>query len=145
MRRLWNLLALPLLIGAFVAGCGEEQFVVTGDSIQWVESMDVGYEEARTSGKPVMIDVYTDWCVWCHVLDQQVYSAASVVEKSKEFVSIKLNADENPEDAEALSIDGFPTVIFTDSEGKEISRIVGFVEAKEFAREMESALSKLGS
>jgi len=31
---------------------------------QW-NSFDVGMEQARTTHKKVLVDVYTEWCGWC--------------------------------------------------------------------------------
>ena len=35
--------------------------VLAKEKIQWAESMEKGFAEAKKTGKPVMMDFYTEW------------------------------------------------------------------------------------
>lgn len=35
-------------------------------------------KQAETENKLIFIDAYTDWCVYCHKLDKEVYSKPEV-------------------------------------------------------------------
>jgi thiol:disulfide interchange protein len=135
-RRVWILTAC--VMGALLIGCQNRNAAEQG-SIDWVESFEAGMKEAADTGKLVMVDLYTDWCGWCKRLDREVYTNGEVAKLAKDFVCIKLNPEKDPENGRKFKVQGFPTIIFTDSAGKEIRRVVGYKPADKFLKEMERA------
>jgi len=113
--------------------------------LKWVEGMDAGLKAAAAEKKPAMVDFYAEWCGWCKKLDEETYTDAKVKAKAQSFVCVKVDADEDKESASKYASEGLPTIVFLDSSGKEIHRIVGYKPAEEFLPEMETALSKAGS
>jgi len=92
-------------------------------------------EEIDASG--VIIDFYADWCIPCKELDAFTFSDPKVIEESKKFYTFKADMTKSLSDeVEALrnkyKIVGVPTVLILDSEGNEVKRITGFVNADEF-------------
>lgn len=112
------------------------------NSIDWQE-----YSESKLSGSigqtPVIIDFYADWCIPCKELDAITFSDAKVIEESRKFLSLKADMTKSlsPE-VESLrnkfKIVGVPTVLILDSNGNEINRITGFVNAEEFINIIKS-------
>jgi len=101
-----------------------------------------GAKAAAAEGKPMMVDFYTDWCGWCKTLDEETYSDAKVIAKSKEFVCVKVDAEKDKGSAEKYDVTGFPTILFLDSSGTKIHETVGYAPADEFLGEMDTALGK---
>jgi thiol:disulfide interchange protein len=63
--------------------------------IVWYNMTD-GYAKAKKEKKILVVDVYTDWCGWCKVMDKQTYENANVVKKMKKhFVAVKFNPEVN--------------------------------------------------
>src|SRR5512141_1409648 len=55
---------------------------------------DAGLAEAGRTGRPVLVDVYTDWCGWCKRMDRDVYARSDVSEYlNAHFVMVRLNAE----------------------------------------------------
>jgi thioredoxin-related protein len=51
-------------------------------------------ELQKKEPRKIMIDMYTDWCVWCKKMDQQTYSHPIIIEYlNKYFYPIKFNAE----------------------------------------------------
>ncbi len=117
--------------------------LVYGQGIKWYEDFDEGLAEAKRTGKPMMIDFYTDWCHWCDELDKKVYTNSDVIKLAKDFISVKVDADADEETKEKYRVNAYPTIIFTDYQGKEISKIVGYKKASSFAQSMSQALAKV--
>jgi thioredoxin-related protein len=63
------------------------------DKINWITLAEA--EKAfKTEKKTVLIDLYTDWCGWCKVMDQKTYSDPEVVRYINEhFLAVKLDAE----------------------------------------------------
>jgi thioredoxin-related protein len=104
-----------------------------------------GLKEAATAGKPVLVDVYTDWCTWCKRMDQDVYTRPEVRDYlSGHFVMVKLNAEYSTPArydgkqytsrtlAERFRVNGYPTTIFLRADGNHIANVPGYVPADRF-------------
>ena len=115
-----------------------------GAEIVWY-SYEEGMKIAQEQKKPVMIDVYANWCTWCKELDRVIYVDSDVIEVADEFVCIKINADKERTLAARYNPQGgVPAVVFLRSDGTEVHRIGGYPRggADAFLHEMMVALSK---
>lgn len=128
-------LLMALALGAYASEIG------------WVKAYGDAKTEAKTSGKLLMIDFYTDWCVWCKKLDSDVYPAAEVVKQSTNFVPIKLDAEKDADGirlAKKFNITGYPTILFIDADENLAYKIVGYSPAPAFASSLtKAAVSKV--
>ena len=107
-------------------------------------TMQEAMKLAKKEKKAIMVDFYTDWCVWCKVLDRDTYSDKKISEFADDhFIALRLNAEK--EDGEALAkqyqVAAYPTVLFFDASGKVLSRVVGYQDTGAFGRSMEIAVS----
>ena len=105
------------------------------NSVEWKPFTEDALTEI--SGRGVVIDFYADWCIPCKELDALTFSDPEVIELSKEFETYKADMTKSlsPEVEnirERFKIVGVPTVLILNSNGEEVERITGFVNAKEF-------------
>jgi len=99
-------------------------------SIDWRRDLRGALEEASSNRKVVVVDVYTDWCGWCHKMDDNIYSSPQVASLSKDAVFLKLNAEDGGEGerfAKQTGVTGFPTTFVLNSEGSVIDTAKGYV------------------
>lgn len=81
--------------------------------VNWI-SLAEAEKLNKTTPKKMLIDLYTDWCGWCKVMDQKVYSDAKVYEYiNTNFYAVKLNAEQK----DALTFNG-KTFAFNPALGK---------------------------
>lgn len=112
--------------------------------INWA-TFDQGVELARKEKKILVVDVYTDWCHWCKVMDKDTFGNSEVVAFARENVIMaKLNAETSEkfkfrettysgrELATMFGVISFPTTIFMNSDGELITSVSGFIPADNF-------------
>ncbi|RMG12564.1 MAG: DUF255 domain-containing protein [Deltaproteobacteria bacterium] len=107
--------------------------------VQWFQGRFTdALAEARARKVPLMVDVYATWCGPCHALDREVFSRGEVARAAADYVAVKVDAegDEGTQVVERYHVVGFPTVLFLDSEGKEIDRVFGYLPWQEFREAM---------
>lgn len=62
-------------------------------SIQWISLEELEEKMAREP-KKIFIDVYTDWCGWCKVMDKNTFSHPEVARYiNQHFYAVKFNAE----------------------------------------------------
>ncbi|MGD9762103.1 MAG: thioredoxin family protein [Candidatus Binatia bacterium] len=92
--------AVALFIGARAEAGGDWN----DNQIKW-QAYEEGLEQAKKSQRPVCLIFYTEWCPHCTNYSK-VFHDPKVVEKSKEFVMIRLDADQNKQLGPKYAVDG---------------------------------------
>ena len=127
--------------------------------VQWVS-----FEEAialnKENPKPILVDIYTDWCGWCKKMDKDTYAnpvIAAYINKNyyavkldgegsapityKEY-TFKLNTERRPKyhELSAMLMNGklsYPTTVFMNKKEELLTRIPGYLNP----RKMEMVLT----
>lgn len=104
---------------------------------------DLKVQLAAARGKPVLLDLYADWCVACKEFEHKTFSDPTVRERFGQMVLLQADVTAN-DDADivllnGLNVLGLPTLIFFDREGKELTgqRVTGFMGPIPFAKHLE--------
>ncbi|XP_001639665.2 uncharacterized protein LOC5519795 isoform X2 [Nematostella vectensis] len=94
-----------------------------GKEIQWMTMKD-GLQQAKTSGKPVMLIIHKSWCGACKALKPKIAGSKEILDLSKMFIMINIADDEEPKD-DRFDVDGkyYPRVYFLDSDGEVLKSI----------------------
>jgi thiol:disulfide interchange protein len=100
--------------------------VVAAKKIKWQSSWSAALKEAKRTGKPIFVDFYATWCGPCKMLDEHVYTNRKVIDASRKWVMLKVDAERNTQLAQANKITAFPTLIFYSPTGKAVVRKMGF-------------------
>ena len=118
----------------------------------WQTDLDKAIEQAKAEKKSVLVEFTgSDWCPPCIAMRKTVFTKKEFIDAaSKKFVLVELDfpqkdkelAEKNQPLAEKYKIDGFPTVVLLDSEGKEFTRFVAskFPEVEAFLKHLDEAL-----
>ena len=114
-------------------------------AVSWQSDLDGALDSAKSSGDPIMVDFYTDWCHWCKKMDSDTYCDSRVNELARDFICVQIDAENKPDLARKYSVRGYPTVIFLDSEGQVMQSVSGYRGPDDFARIMEDVLKKVES
>jgi thioredoxin-related protein len=126
--------------------------------IQWLNWEEaVQLQESEPNPKKMFIDVYTDWCRWCKVMDKETFQNPEVAAyMNATFYMVKLDA----EGKETITYKGqdfnfvasgrngyhelaagllqgqlsYPTVVFLDEKQQMLSPVPGYQKADDFLK-----------
>lgn len=122
--------------------------------VKWM-SFEQALAKSKSSKRPIFIDVYTDWCGWCKVMDKNTFTDPNVARLLNEkFYAVKFDGEQKEdivfngktfkfvasgrggyhELAAALMNNemSYPTVVFLNEEFQMIQPLAGYRKAPEF-------------
>ncbi len=122
--------------------------------VKWM-TFEQAVEKSKTEKRKIFIDVYTDWCGWCKVMDKNTFSEKEVAKiLNEQFYPVKFDAEQKEDIvfngttfkfvpqgnkgyhqlAAALLNNqlAYPTVVFLDEEFRMIQPLQGYQKAPEF-------------
>jgi len=84
--------------------------------IPWLHDERAALEQARATGKGLLVDFSAEWCAACKELDLHVFSQPEVkAEVAERFVPLKIDATEETDEVSRLEakygVPGLPTVL----------------------------------
>lgn len=157
-RLLSSLIIFPVMLvflAGFKADTGSKPTPgVSAEGIQWL-TIEEAYAKIQKEPRKILIDVYTDWCGWCKVMDRETFKDKAVTEYiNKKYYAVKLDAEQKGtiklgdkqfkyleqggrginEIALALTNNqpSYPTTVFLDDHFNMIQPLPGYLKAREF-------------
>ncbi len=112
--------------GSLGSGHAGGSTAAPSERIHWASSFDNAMQQARAEQKFVMVDFFTSWCGWCRVLDAQTYPDSGVAALAARMVSVKVNAELQPNIAGEYGVHAYPTIVFLNPDGTTRTKIEGF-------------------
>lgn len=84
---------IATLFVAFTSFADKEKPVA--EKIQWL-SFQEAIELNKQAPKKLFVDVYTDWCGWCKVMDSKTFTDPTIIKYiNKYYYAVKFNAEGN--------------------------------------------------
>lgn len=126
------------------------------EKINWI-SFEKAIELNKTNPKPILIDVYTDWCGWCKRMDAATYDNKTIATYiNKNFYAVKFDAEQK----EAITFKGqtfnyqksgrsgvhelayallqgkmsYPSTVFLDKKANYIEAVPGYLDPKKMEK-----------
>lgn len=114
-------------------------------SANWEHDLASAQRRARAEKKLIFMDLWAEWCGPCQKLKRDVFpnpTAVAALGKVVPFSALVQKRDgtdlkEGKALAEKYGLEGFPTLVLIDENGKEVRRHVGYMAAEDLARFIE--------
>lgn len=117
---------------------------VKGQGIDFEEvKWDSVKAKAKASKMPIFVDTYASWCEPCKWMDSNTFSEATVGAFFKDhYVSYKLNIEkgEGLSFAQQYRVTSYPTMLYFNSDGELVHRIIGAYKAEDLIAKSKDAL-----
>lgn len=137
------------------SSASDKQDNTNKEKIKWY-SLEEANELNKVNKRKILVDLYTDWCGWCKVMDKNTFNNQKVIQYiNKKFYPVKLNAEIRESiifknktykyvatgnrgyNEIAMELTGgrlsYPCVIFIDEEQNIIQAIPGYLEPDKFS------------
>ena len=134
--------ARPLQDWAFGQPTAQNQAHLPFTAIKTVDDLNQALAQAK--GRPVMLDLYADWCVACKEFEKYTFSDTRVQAALKNSVLLQADVTANNAQDQALlhhlQVLGLPTIVFFDAQGHEqpAQRVTGFMDAPAFTTHLRN-------
>lgn len=106
-------------------------------------TVDQAIAEAKSGNKYVFVDVYTDWCGPCKMMDAQIFPLKEIGDYfNPKYVSIKFNAErgeEGPAFANKYGVKAYPTFLIIDGNGELVHMFAGGILDLTFIDKVEQS------
>jgi thioredoxin:protein disulfide reductase len=120
---------------------GDLTFKVIGS----IEALQPYFDEAKRTGKPLLLDFYADWCISCKEMEIKTFANPAVAKKMQEFILVQADVTSNTAAHQALlkryGLFGPPGILLFDPAGEEQTnqRVVGFMPPDRFLLRLNAA------
>lgn len=109
---------------------------------KWFHNFDEALGVAKRTGKLMMVDFYAVWCGPCKMMDAEVFQAPGFAEKAKDFILVKVDAEQDVANAKKYGVNAYPTVKFINGNGQIVHEFVGYGGPAQVHGEMDKARAK---
>ena len=107
----------------------------SADGLNWEDNLETAIQQAKKENKAVLVNFTgSDWCIWCKRLSSEVFQQKEFEKYADEsLVLVKLDFPRNIEQsaetqnynrnlAQKYGIQGFPTILIFNSQGKLVAQ-----------------------
>lgn len=132
--------------------------------INWM-TLDQALQMQQKDPKPIFMDIYTEWCGPCKMLDKNTFSDPAVIaEINSKYYAVKFNGEGNEvvnykgetfsnpgydpnkktsrnsmhEFTKKMEVKGYPSMYILDENGNEQKLILGYYKPEELLNELKS-------
>lgn len=141
-----NKINLPsVVVTPLNASPATEKEAAKVQKIAWYTSLPDALEESKKTGKPVFIDFFATWCPPCKMMDEQTYPDPTVIKEAQKWIMVRIDTDKQTDVAMKYGIRSLPTLGVVKSDGKPVTAMMGFVDAKGFVQFLQDAEKKFAA
>ncbi|HVT04589.1 MAG TPA: thioredoxin family protein [Thermoanaerobaculia bacterium] len=114
----------------------------------WMASLPQARREAKKNDQLILVDMFAEWCGWCHRMEKEVFTSAKFQSTSRNLVLLRLDTEDGKEGstmARELEVNQLPTFLLLTSDLTVAGVINGYSPPDEFVKRIEAARAEYAS
>ena len=103
----------------------------------WLKSLDAAKKKAKQQNALIFVDLFADWCGWCHKMEQEVFPSEVFQKATDNKVLLRLNTEDAGEGtklAQDFGVTSLPTFLLLTPQGTVAGTIRGYFPANDFVK-----------
>jgi thioredoxin-related protein len=117
-------------------------FVQQASASPWLKDIASAQKIAKEKNQLIFVDLFADWCGWCHRFEQEVIPSQSFQNATDKMVLLRLNTEDGKDGtkfARDFAVSSLPTFLVLNKDLMIAGIIKGYAPAKEFAASLGDA------
>jgi len=105
----------------------------------WIKSVGTAQKKAKDGNKLIFVDLFAEWCGWCHKMEQEVFPTEAFQNATDDMVLLRLNTEDGGEGtqfAQKFQVRTLPTFLVLAPDMSVAGVIRGYAPAKEFVESL---------
>lgn len=114
----------------------------------WIKSVAAAQKAAQAGQKMIFVDLFAQWCGWCHKFEADVYPTAEFQKATSKMVLLRLDTEDGGDGtafAQKYQISSLPTFVVLNHDMTVVGLIRGYAPAPEFVKLIDNSLAKYKS
>ena len=111
----------------------------------WLKTVDAAQKAARERNQLILVDMFAEWCGWCHRFEREVFPSEAFQKESADLVLLRLDTEDGKEGtqfARKYSISSLPTFLLLAPDLTVAGLIRGYAPPTEFAKMLKETRSR---
>ena len=111
----------------------------------FLKTVSAAQKKAQEKNQLIFVDLFADWCGWCHRFDKEVVPSEAFQKATDEMVLLRLDTEDGKEGtqfARKYQISSLPTFLILDSDLSVAAVIRGYAPPAKFAEMMNGSVAK---
>ncbi len=103
----------------------------------WIKSLADAQKKAKTGNQLIFVDLFADWCGWCHKMEQEVFPSQAFQTATDDMVLLRLNTEDGNEGtllARRFQANSLPTFLVLNGDGQLAGTIHGYQPSDVFVK-----------
>ena len=120
-------------------------FVQQAGASPWLKDIATAQKKAKEKNQLIFVDLFAEWCGWCHRFEQEVIPSAAFQKSTDDMVLLRLNTEDGKDGskfARDFSINSLPTFLVLNSDLMVAGMIKGYIPSTEISKTLDDVEAK---
>lgn len=111
----------------------------------WLKTVAAAQKVAKEKNQLILVDMFADWCGWCHRFEREVFPSEAFQNASEDLVLLRLDTEDKKEGTEfqrKYQVTSLPTFLLLTPDLGLAGAIRGYAPAPQFVKMLAEARAK---